>query len=205
MLPLPTQPLPFPCDRRDCHAVSWLHFSDTGNDRRSKLYKKGVTPSELDGLTLHLTLHLLTCHRRICDSLHGTAFRDCAEHPTLPTQMCQGLTWGTLPHILRPLGAAFKLRAFIWSFELLWILRVLVALDDLPLDLHCNCGLIWGSGLAVIGRCHQICFAPCVWVLRGRAACGKLSTLPALLSPLASGSLQWYTPALAAPSFALMF
>lgn len=102
-----------------------------------------------------------------------------AQSIPLPTQMCQGLTWGSLPHILRPLGAAFKLRAFIWSFELLWILRVLVALDNLPLDLHCNCGLIWGSGLAVVGWCHQTCFAPRVWVLRGRAACGELSTLPA--------------------------
>ncbi|XP_046762967.1 carboxypeptidase A2 isoform X4 [Gallus gallus] len=70
-----------------------------------------------------------------------------AQCPTLPTQMCQGLIWGTLPHILRPLGAAFKLSAFIWSFELLWIQRVLTVLDNLPLDLHCNCGLILESGL----------------------------------------------------------
>lgn len=70
-----------------------------------------------------------------------------AQCPTLPTQMCQGLIWGTLPHILRPLGAAFKLSAFIWSFELLWIQRVVTVLDNLPLDLHCNCGLILESGL----------------------------------------------------------
>lgn len=60
MLPLPTQPLPFPRDRRDCHAVSWLqeHFFRYGQWQKVQTLQKGVTPSKLDGLTLHLTLHL---------------------------------------------------------------------------------------------------------------------------------------------------